>query len=120
MSGQVLAWEKFWDNENPLVQVPGDYDGDMASDLASYNALAQLGALWSIWRLDTTYIYSKRWGGPGLMAVPGDYDGDMVSDMAIFDEATALWSIWSISKGLILDGFAWGWPGCRVVGACEQ
>ena len=52
------------------------------------------------------------------MAVPGDYDGDMVSDMAIFDEATALWSIWSISKGLILDGFAWGWPGCRVVGAC--
>ena len=65
-------------------------------------------------------IYYKKWGGPGLMAVPGDYDGDMVSDMAVFNEATACWSIWSISRGLILDGFAWGWPGCRVVGACEQ
>ena len=54
------------------------------------------------------------------MAVPGDYDGDMVSDMAMFDEATAFWSIWSLSRGLILDGFAWGWPGCRVVGACGQ
>jgi len=115
--GQVLAWAVEWGMSDPMIPVAGDYDGDHVFDLAMYNIKS---AFWIVWRVDATYINSMNWGGSGFIPVPGDYDGDMVSDMAIFDEATALWSIWSISKGLILDGFAWGWPGCRVVGACEQ
>ena len=91
-------------------------------DLATYCIFdsSEYDSYWSIYRLDTTRIFSKKWGGPGLVAVPGDYDGDMMSDMAIFDETTACWYVWSLSRGLILDGFAWGWPGCRVVGSVRS
>ena len=114
MSGSVLAWAIHWDGVNTLMPVPGDFDGDQLCDLSEYS---ESSTIWYLYRLNGTYITSKEWSVTGLLPVPGDYDGDMRSDMAVFNEATASWAIWSLSRGLILDGFAWGWPGCTVVGA---
>ena len=118
VAGQTIAWAIKWGASVQLATVPGDYDGDMLSDFTIYSVTEQYGPEWDILKLNGTYLYSKKWGGPGLVAVPGDYDGDMVSDMAVFSESAAWWYVWSVAKGhAILGAFAWGWPGCTVVGA---
>ncbi|NCC50431.1 MAG: hypothetical protein EOM20_04360 [Spartobacteria bacterium] len=87
------------------VPVPGDYDGDRFTDLATYGP--DLGT-WTI-RTSSDGLLQPHQCGGGDTAVPapGDYDGDGRTDMAVYDAATLQWVILYSTQGTITTN-DWG------------
>jgi hypothetical protein len=78
--------------------VPGDYDGDGATDLAVYrNSTGE----WFIQPISGTAAYGFGWGVPSLcdMPVPADYDGDGRVDAAVVRRSTGEWHLLRSSAG---------------------
>jgi hypothetical protein len=70
------------------IPVPGDYDGDGATEAAVYN----LGTkTWSIYGADAV-----KYGRDGELPMPGDYNGDGTLDLALVNLETGSWR----AKGL--------------------
>ncbi len=61
------------------VLAPGDFDGDLITDPAVFNA-----GTWTIKPSGTGTQYTISWGTSGDIPVTGDYNGDGRSDYAIF------------------------------------
>ncbi len=71
------------------LPVPGDYDGDGATDLAVVDLTRPDGR--AKWYLDGigVFIYGlQEW-----IPVPGDYDGDGIIDAALFDSVSGKWYV---------------------------
>ncbi len=65
--------------------MPGDYDGDGMTDLATYTRAT---GLWRVFLSSTWREASVTFGTDATRPVPGDYDGDGATDIA--DERTDL------------------------------
>src|SRR5262249_62424004 len=72
------------------MQITGDFDGDLKSDMTLYKT----DGTWAILRSNSGFTASTTvsWGGAGYVAVPGDYDGDGKIDPAVYNTATGQWS----------------------------
>ena len=94
-----------------MTPVPGDYDGDGASDLAVY-----VNGLWCVASLDGRILAYMGFGAAGMTPLSGDYDGDGADDLAVYDQAGGLWYAYSVKCGTTLIwAEPWGGPGlCPV------
>jgi hypothetical protein len=89
----VIAWGEQWGWTN-AVQVPGDYDGDGAYDLAVFDPIA---AEWYIKSATNGVItWKNQWGWNGAKPVSGDYDGDGQFDLAVVDPVSGKWYVKSL------------------------
>ncbi len=71
------------------IPIPGDYDGDGATDLAVVDLTRSDGM--AKWYLDGSGVFI--YGLQEWIPVPGDYDGDGVSDAAFFNPDTGKWYV---------------------------
>jgi len=71
------------------LPVPGDYDGDGATDLAAVDLTRPDGL--AKWYLDGAGIFI--YGLQEWIPVPGDYNGDGVTDAALFNPDTGKWYV---------------------------
>lgn len=96
------------------TNVPGDYNGDGAADLATYSPT---NGKWFIYDTENSAIilWDNNWGYSGTLAVPGDYDGDGNSDQAIYDPASYLWFIKTVSGNTLAWYRSFGTNGCVPV-----
>lgn len=93
-----------------------DFDGDRASDLATFNPSTGLWRIGSLKRWMILAWDNFVWGGPGFKAIDGDYDGDMASDAAVYNEQTGEWRVGSVKRGaVILSSMLMGGPGLTPV-----
>ncbi|MBI2437956.1 MAG: caspase family protein, partial [Lentisphaerae bacterium] len=89
-----------------------DFDGDGASDLATFNPNTGYWRIASLKRWLVLAWDNFVWGGPGFKPIDGDYDGDSASDGAIYNEQTGEWRIGSLKKGaVIVPSFFFGGSG---------
>ena len=81
------------------MAVPGDFDGDGATDPAVY-------------RTATGGFFSPalNFGGVGYIPVPGDYDGDGMTDTGVYDTTNGHWFIDQTTAGFTIIP-AFGGPG---------
>jgi hypothetical protein len=77
--------------------VPGDYNGDGATDVAVYRPSS---GQWFV-----VGLAPVQWGGLGDLPVPGDFNGDNVTDVAVFRPSNSFWFV----RGLFT--VQWGGPG---------
>jgi hypothetical protein len=70
--------------------VPGDYDGDGSTDLATWRPAE---GSWHIRRSSDASTAEAIWGGPGDLPLAADYDGDGVSDLVVWRPADGSWHI---------------------------
>ncbi len=97
--------------------VPGDYDGDGATDLAVYYEPAGSWYIYSP-QQDSVLAWNLGWGFRGGEAIAMDYDGDGAHDLAIFSSDSGNWFIYSIAQNLVLAwNENWGAPGMQPVAA---
>ena len=75
------------------VGVPGDFDGDGRSDLATYR---RSSAEWRIRTSGSNFLTSTVmvWGTAGDVPLPADYNGDRVTDLAVYRPSTGTWHLW--------------------------
>lgn len=87
-----------------------DFDGDGASDLATFNPSTGYWRIASLQRWMALAWDSFVWGGPGFKPIDGDYDGDSVSDVAVYNEQTGEWRIGSLkrSAAILASGYFGG------------
>ena len=110
--GGELAWATNWGFPG-AISVPGDYDGDGATDLALYD---EATGNWYIRRLTGQLIASgTNWGFPGAVPVPGDYSGDGRADLAVYNENTGEWYIRTVSGAVLAWATNWGYAGAMPV-----
>ncbi|MBU4285574.1 MAG: VCBS repeat-containing protein, partial [Verrucomicrobia bacterium] len=88
-----------------------DFDGDGASDLATFNPSTGHWRIASLKRWMVLAWDNFVWGGPGFKPFDGDYDGDRIADLAMFHLKTGYWYIGSLVKGIIIWGEYWGGTG---------
>ncbi len=74
--------------------VPGDYDGDSITDIASFN-----GGNWTIKKSSNGQTQTVTWGTSGDIPTVGDFDGDGKSDCVIYRPSTNVWWILQSSNG---------------------
>ncbi len=71
------------------VPVPGDYDGDGATDLAVVDLTRPDGrAKWYLNGIGVFIYGLQEW-----VPAPGDYDGDGITDAALFDPDSGKWYV---------------------------
>jgi hypothetical protein len=89
-SSDEMLIVKPWGNQRTDTILPGDYDGDGATDFCAVRAGTVTGAprTWYIQYSSTGEIKVQHWGltGNSDQIVSGDYDGDGKSDLAIWRE----------------------------------
>jgi hypothetical protein len=75
------------------VGVPGDFDGDGRSDLATYR---RSSAEWRIRTSGSKFLTTTVmvWGRAGDVPLPADYNGDRVTDLAVYRPSTGTWHLW--------------------------
>jgi len=89
-----------------------DFDGDRASDLATFNPDTGLWRIASLKRWMALAWDNFVWGGPGFKPIDGDYDGDRASDAAIYNEQTGEWRAGSLKLfSMIVPSAFFGGPG---------
>ncbi|MBU4211594.1 MAG: caspase family protein, partial [Verrucomicrobia bacterium] len=93
-----------------------DFDGDGASDLATFNPSTGHWRIASLKRWMVLAWDNFVWGGPGFKAIDGDYDGDQASDATVYNEQTGEWRIGSLKRGAVIEPSAFfGGPGLTPV-----
>jgi subtilisin-like proprotein convertase family protein len=73
--------------------VPGDYDGDGRSDIATYRPST---SEWFFLRSSLPHEqagFSVTFGTPGDIPAPADYDGDGITDLVSFRPSAGQWTI---------------------------
>jgi hypothetical protein len=87
--------------------VPGDYDGDGATDLAVYR---HANGEWFIQPISGAPAYSYAWGQPSWfdMPIPADYDGDGRTDVAVLRRFTGEWFLLRSSAGQAIVNWGYG------------
>ena len=87
-----------------LVADWDDYDGDGASDIATYDPTN------GVWDINGVTVFTPIFGGgANAIPAPGDYDGDGVADQAYFDQASGAWYAQDVATGAsIINGTVWG------------
>jgi len=78
--------------------IPGDYDGDGATDFAG-GAIVNNRLVWRIRKSSTGQTADTVFGLPGDRPVPGDYDGDNKTDIAVFRPSDGTWYVKQSSDG---------------------
>ncbi len=71
------------------IPIPGDYNGDGATDLAVVDLTRPDGR--AKWYLDAVGVFI--YGLQEWIPVPGDYNGDGITDAALFDPVTGKWYV---------------------------
>lgn len=78
------------------VPVPGDYDGDLLGDIATW---APTSGVWKIQKSTTGATLSATNGVFGDVPVPGDYDGDQKADFGVWRPFDGSWRILLSTNG---------------------
>ncbi|MBU0715215.1 MAG: caspase family protein [Verrucomicrobia bacterium] len=93
-----------------------DFDGDRASDLATFNPSTGYWRIASLKRWMLLGWDNFVWGGPGFKPIDGDYDGDRASDANVYNEQTGEWRIGSLKRlAVIIQSEFLGGPGLTPV-----
>jgi len=79
-----------------------DFDGDRASDMATFNPSTGRWRIASLKRWMVLAWDNFVWGGPGFKAIDGDFDGDRASDANVYNEQSGEWRIGSLKRGVVL------------------
>jgi len=92
--------------------VPGDYDGDRMTDIATVR-LTGGQLLWSILQSSNSTVVTQFWGLSATdIATPGDYNGDGRTDLAVFRPVAGATTFYPFSlTGGKLAPIPWGQPG---------
>jgi hypothetical protein len=78
--------------------VPGDYDGNGITDMATYN---RLNGWWTALLSSTGQTVSWQFGGPDYTAAQCDIDGDAKTDPVVYREADGYWMGAASSRGYV-------------------
>jgi VCBS repeat protein len=89
--------------------IPGDFDGDGRSDLATYRPST---GMWSIARSSFGHRMNLQWGLPGDIPLSADFDGDGKSDVTVYRPVTGEWYLLlSSTNSTQFAVYQWGLPG---------
>jgi IPT/TIG domain len=88
-----------------------DYDGDGASDLATFTPATGNWAI-SLSGANHSTTLNVTLGGSSDVPVPGDYDGDGRTDVAVYRPSLSKWTILTSSSGYTTSiAYVWGQAG---------
>jgi hypothetical protein len=95
--------------------MPGDFDGDRATDLNVYfdDPYRQY---WYSLSLDSRVLaWEEAWGGTTnrnpFTTLRGDYDGDRISDLAVYDHVNGFWYVRTLDERVLVWEQPWGGAG---------
>lgn len=91
-----------------FTPAPGQFDGDVATDLAVYEAST---GSWIIKQSSDSMVRAvANFGGPTFGTVAGDYDADSTLDLAVYETALGNWFV-DLSGGGARDVINFGGTG---------
>jgi aldose sugar dehydrogenase len=88
-------------------EIPADFDGDGASDIAVYETST---GNWFFVHSALGFGQHLNFGGANFLPVPGDFDGDGVTDTAVYDTTNGNWFIDQSTAGFRIHP-SFGGPG---------
>ena len=88
---------------HPRVSAEGDFDGDFATDVATFRPATGSWVL----QLSRGTEWTVPFGSKTMLPVPADYDGDGLVDFALFQRATGDWYFQYSSGGSRVIRFGW-------------